>query len=530
MPTGKPLSRHSSRILLLAALLTLPTLAVAQSGYILTDLGMLSDSTDCSASGLNNKGQVVGSCVSNKEVPGKFSSTEAFVYADGAMTGLGKLPGFDSSEARAINDNGWIVGSSFNAPSSTTGRMDPAQGFLYRDKTLSALKGLPGDGNIPTGINAGGRIVGFSSSAGGRPAGFLYGDGSVVPLDIFPNAINNSGQVIGQGIGQAGSQLYADGAATPLDIPAGTFAQAPVAFNDQGQMVGVTTISYGPAIGGSPYGALGQDSAYLYAQGTVTYLGFLPGYNRSDPRAINNQGQIVGVATYFGAAPPDCNGGLITNLLAYMEHCRPTTSKTSRPFLYADQRMTDLNTLLFPEQAARYVLTDAGAINDAGQIAATASVNGQSRAVLLTPVSGAPQNQAQSQSRELVTFQGSLLAGGSADTLNAGFEPGPVAGQNGQVFVVALVPTIRGGGIFFMDSQGGWQLFGDCANAPAYTAPGPLTALADIALLGKAGLAQVGHSDITLYLGYGLASAADPAGSACRDMLKFKNYLPLSTL
>lgn len=530
MSNGKQVSRHPFRVLLFAALLALPAITAAQSrGYILTDLGMLSDSTDCSASGLNNKGQVVGYCVSNKELPGKFSSSEAFVYADGAMTGLGKLPGNDSSHARAINDNGWIIGSSFNAPETATGKMEPAQGFLYRDKNLSALKGLPGDGSILTGINAKGQIVGIGTSASRSSAGFLYDDGNVATLDIFPTAINNRGQIIGQGIGLTSTLLY-DGATTmPLDIQAGTFAQVPSAFNDQGQMVGVATLSYGPPLGNSPYGNLAQDNAYLYAQGKVTYLGFLPGYNQTIPRAVNSQGLIVGVATYLGAYPPDCSGGLLKNLLD-MSKCRPTINKPPRPFLYADQRMSDLNALLSPAQAAQYRLTDASAINDAGQIAATATVNGQSRAVLLTPVSGSQQDPTQSQDPNLITFQANLFAGDGDGALRAGFEPGPVAGKTGQVFVVALVPTAQGGGAFFMDSQGGWHLFNGCANAPAYTATGPLAELADITLLGKTSMARLGHSDITLYLGYGLAGVADPAGSACGDMLNFKNYLPLATL
>lgn len=532
MPAGIQLSRHPSRILLLAALLALPMAAFAQSrSYTLTDLGMLRDSSDCNAAGLNNKGQVVGYCVSNKASPGKFSSTEAFVYADGVMTGLGKLPGLDSSYATAINDNGWIIGSSSNAPSTTGEQIGAPQGFLYRNNTLSVLKGLSGESNIPTGINAGGQIIGFGFGVSGHFGSFLNVDGNVTPLDFSPTAINNSGQIIGYNIGLESKLLSADGASTPLDIRHGTLASPPVAFNDQGQMVGVTVISYGPGIGNAPYpyGAFSQESAYLYAQGAFTYLGFLPGFNQSSPRAINNQGMIVGVANYLGASPPDCNGGLITNLSLYMEHCQPVTSKPSRPFLYADQRLHDLNALLVPAQAALYVLSDASAINDAGQIAATATMHGQSRAVLLTPVSDTPQNQAQNQSGDLVTFQGGLLADSNADTLNAYFEPGPVVGKNGQVFVVALVPTAHGGGIFFMDRQGGWKLFGDCDHVPAYTAPGLLTALANISLPGRAGLTQAG-GDITLYLGYGLASAADPAGSACRDMLKFKNYLPLVTL
>ncbi|MBS4095557.1 MAG: hypothetical protein KGZ83_01795 [Sulfuricella sp.] len=526
MPNGAP-------TLFLAALLTLPSSAVAQiPGYTLTDLGLLADSNACSAAGLNGKGQVVGFCVSVKELPGKFSSTEAFVYGDGAMTGLGRLPGNDSSNARAIGDNGWIIGQSFNAPSSATGAMAPVQAFLYRDKRIGTLNGLNGDSQILTGIGAAGQIIGFSNSASGRVAGFLYADGAVMPLDFIPSAINRNGQIIGRNINQANNRFswYDQGRTTLLDIPAGTFAQPPSAVNDQGWSVGATTISYGPALGDSPYGALSQDSAYLYAQGKVTYLGFLPGYNQSSPRAINTQGVIVGVSGYLGAAPPECSGDAGGDVVAYLTRCRPTLSKPSRAFLYAEGRMTDLNALLPPEQAAQYLLSEASAINDAGQIAATAIVDGQNRAVLLTPVSGGAQNPTPGRTGDLVAFQASLRDDGSDGNLRAGFEPGPVAGKNGQIFVMALVPTAQGGGIYFMDEKGRWHPYSDCATAPAYTPSGPLGALPDIPVLGASAVVQLRRSAVTLYLGYGLADAAAPDGSACRDMVKFKNYMPLTTL
>lgn len=525
MPHGNPGSPRFPRSLWLVALLSLPAIAAAPSpGYILTDLGLLAGSSECSATGLNNRGQVVGTCVGTA-LPGRFSRTEAFLYGDGAMTGLGTLPGNDSSSARAINDSGWIIGSSFNAPSTATGQIATIQGFLYRDDILS---GLPGNGSIPTAINAWGQIVGYTAAVGQTPRGFVYADGTATPLDLFPTAIDIGGRIVGDGLGAAGARWVSGGTTIPLDIPAGAFAQAPSALNDQGEMVGTTTLSYGPPIGNSPYGGFGQDSAYRYTQGTVTYLGFLPGYNQTTPRAINNRGLIVGDASYQGAPPPECRGGVTGDLVAYMAKCRPLLSKPNRAFLYAERRMADLNTLLSPAQAAQYRLTAASAINDAGQIAATASVNGLSRAVLLTPAG--LQAKAQSAAQPLVTFQASLLADAGDGALRASFEPGPVAGRNGQVFVVALLPTAQGGGVYFIDGDGAWHAFSRCEAAPAYSAPGPLAELAAITLLNEANMARLGQSGITLYLGYGLAGIADPTGSACRDMLKFGNYLPLATL
>jgi probable HAF family extracellular repeat protein len=530
-------AHHARRTLLLAILLTLPPLANAQSGgYRLTDLGLLPNSGDCYATGLNKQGQVVGTCDSSIGIPGKFSTSEAFVYANGVMTGLGVLPGLDSSYATAISDNGAIIGASYSQPPKTSGRpTKPVQGFLYQNQTLGTLNGLPAGSYTLTGISADGQILGFNNSQTTSMQSFLYRDGIAAPLPIsMLGIINPRGQILGTGLDVARNQftLYDAGRTTVIDIPAGTATNLPSAFNDAGQMVGEAGIGYGPLLNGSAYGAWGQRSAYLYAQGKVSYLGFLPGYNRSWPNAINRQGQVVGFASYDAPPPPECSGSMMS-LLDSLTKCRPTISKPTRAFLYADQRLLDLNSLLSPTQAAQYVVTYASAINDAGQIAATANFAGHYRAVLLTPIDGTsstPPAQAQSQSPALVTFQGSIQAAADDGTLRVRFEPGPVAGKSGQVFLVAMVPTAQGGQTFFMDSQGGWQLYADCASAPAYSNVGPLAELADIPLLGQAGLARLGSSAVTVYIGYGLAEAGAAAGSACRDMLKFQNYLPLLTL
>lgn len=532
------LLHHARRTLLLAVLLTLPPIANAQSGgYRLIDLGLLPNSSDCYATGLNKQGQVVGACDSSIETPGKFPTSAAFVYAAGVMTGLGVLPGQDSSYATAISDNGAIIGASYSQPSKTSGRpTQSAQGFLYQNQTLSTFNGLPAGSYTLTGISADGQILGFSNSQTTSSQSFLYRDGVATPLPIsMLGIINPRGQVLGTGLDVVRNQftLYDAGRTTVIDIPAGTATTPPRAFNDAGQMVGETTISYGPPVNGAADGAWGQRSAYIYAQGKVSYLGFLAGYNRSLPNAINRLGQVVGSAIYDAPLPPECRGGMVGNLLDYLSRCMPMRPKADRAFLYANRHLFDLNTLLSPTQAAQYLVTYASAINDAGQIAATANFAGHYRAVLLTPIDGAPSNppaQAQSQSPALIAFQGSIQAAAGDGTLRARFEPGPVAGKSGQVFVVAMVPTAQGGQTFFMDSQGGWQLYGDCASAPAYSAVGALAVLADIPLLGQAGLAQLGSSAVTVYIGYGLAETGAAAGSACRDMLKFQNYLPLLTL
>lgn len=531
MTTPFPLPRS----LALAVALSLPLLAAAQSSYQLTDLGSLPETSDCGAAGLNSRGDVVGQCVSSKEVPGRFSSTTAFVYSNGAMSALAPLPGEDSSYASAISDNGTIIGLSMLTPALNGSGPRSSHFVVYRNGQAEIPSGLPSAGLVLNDISGSGEILGSYTDSSNRMTRFLYSDAGLRILPFGMGAISRRGMVVGQGEEGDGRQLirYDAGKVSTLAMPAGATAYHPDVINDQGQIAGSAGISYGAHINGAPaqYGSWGISRAYLYSAGKVSYLGFLAGYNQTYPQGINQQGVLVGTASYSGPLPRECitAKGLTMNLIEMATRCRPTLSKPNRAFIYSNQGLVDLNRLLSPEQAAQYVLTGAAAINDAGQIAATATVNGQSRAVLLTPLAG-PAVAAAPATATLLTFEGRLAAPGSDGSQRLSFLPGPVAGQSGQVFVVAMQPTEQGGQVFFMDSRGDWQLFRDCASAAAYSPVGPLTTLNDMPLLSVASLNLLGGSAVTLFVGYGLAQASDAAGTACQDMMLGQTYLPLLTL
>ncbi len=110
-------------------------------------------------------------------------------------------------------------------------------------------------------------------------------------------------------------------------------------------------------VGGS-YGGSGH--AFLYSYGTMTDLGTLGAGDRSWATGINNLGQIIGYST-LGNGYTDA-------------------------FLYQNGKMTDL-TMLVQSLGLKIDsgLVDVAGIDDAGQIAFNASVNGRTQAFLLNP-------------------------------------------------------------------------------------------------------------------------------------------------
>ena len=98
----------------------------------------------------------------------------------------------------------------------------------------------------------------------------------------------------------------------------------------------------------------------MYSGGIWRDLGVPAGFIASYGYDINNQGQAVGVCYNVNPGPLNSSGSLY------------------------EGQMYDLNTLLVPNSG--WTITGAEAINDWGQIAGTGIRNGQTQALLLSPV------------------------------------------------------------------------------------------------------------------------------------------------
>jgi probable HAF family extracellular repeat protein len=211
--------------------------------HFLRDLGSLPGGTEFGASGVNARGEVVGSGTSNGQSAG-------FLYSRGNMISLGVAVDYASSEAVGINNKGDVAGT-------FDGFENNGLAFLYQDGTFTTLGVLPGAGSsFATAINDADQIAGSSyNSSFLFEHAFLWSKGQMQDLGLLPNgvyteayALNNAGQVVGQATIQISGGfteaafLYSDGKMIDLNtlIPAdsGWALYMATGINARGQIVG----------------------------------------------------------------------------------------------------------------------------------------------------------------------------------------------------------------------------------------------------------------------------------------------------
>jgi probable HAF family extracellular repeat protein len=325
---------------------------MAQTSYVVEDLGVLAGDSSSVAWAINANGDVVGWSMGAQ-------GTRAFLYTNsGGMVALPGLPDRPRSVARDINDSGVIVGS------ANMGGTDLGRAVLWSGGSVQDL-GTLGTGFFSEawGVNNLGHVVGWSFTNGGNGLtgvhGFLYRPGEGL-ADITPNS--DTGQA--------------------LDI------------NDAGQVTGYRT-------------APGGYHAFRWQEGSFEDLGVLPGMAHSFGWAINGSGQVVGASTSASGnserlvrytdgiglqnlgGTGEHNVALGINAWGLVVGTRGNSAK--RGVRYTDQTgLLDLNTLIDPSLG--WVLLAANDVNDEGLIVGYALNNfsGQTHAVRLRPGTGPP--------------------------------------------------------------------------------------------------------------------------------------------
>ena len=302
-----------------------------------------------------------------------------------SISDLGTLPGTSMSAATGINNQGQVVGVSYNSSDGSfvqnlSGTATPprfqqtgngAQSFLYSGGQISQINPVGGlatsvndsgqaVGGQFTSINASGQYVGGpgagiitdSSNYGNPPQSGLVSGGTTIPLGLMPYAINNAGQVVGVvGSGMAfDPAVYQGGKVTDLSAIIGASGYTngrpigdarAIAINQNGDIL-VNFVGNG-----------NKTYSLLYSTATgavIANLSSLPGGSGMIAAALNTKDQVVG------------NGFLESN----------GTFQTLASLIPTSSGWSNLN---------------ATGINESGQIVGQGLIDGQEHAFLMTPQS-----------------------------------------------------------------------------------------------------------------------------------------------
>ena len=353
--------------------------AAANSGfaqkYSVVDLGEFTNSLDA-VSAINSPGQFVGAL--------KINGFYRAVLYGGAWTNLGTLGG-TSSFGLGMNDALRVVGRS----RLTNGTVNRA--FLWTPGGTDGIAGNPQMKDLGTlsggaaatadDINNSGQIAGYSQTSGDDNA-YRYSGGTMSnigtllgnSIDSYSSGINDAGHVTGyayyKNFSYSHAFFYNGSSMTDLGVFSTWHESTGLAINKNDQIVGYVTDTSGTA-----------SHAFRYASG-YTDLGTLGGGHFSYARSINNSNIIV--------------GGSYTNTGDTIYHA----------FICTNTTLSDLNNQV-DDSGAGWVLNEAWAINDSGQIIGLGTLSGMQHAFLLAKLPPVITNQPSSQTVALsnnVTF------------------------------------------------------------------------------------------------------------------------------
>jgi probable HAF family extracellular repeat protein len=372
-----------------------------QRHYSITNLGTLGG-TSSNASGINNKGWVVG----DANLAGD-TTEHASLWRNGVITDLGTLGGLNSGIGYPARTDarGLITGNTqistidplgenwgllfFCSPNggSCQGYQNLVLGFLWQNGAMPPLPTLGGNNAVALGgVNNRGQMVGYAeNSTRDRNCAppqvldweaVIWGPkrGEIHELPPFPGdsvgaaaGINDKGQVVG-GSGVCGfpsfgvlihAVLWQNSSVIDLGSFGGVMNNGGLAINNRGQVVGLSDLAGDTTA-----------HAFFWEDGVMTDLGTLPGDVFSMAQGINDAGQVVGQS---------CD-----------------QSGNCRAFVWQDGAMSDLNTLISPGSSS-YLLAGED-INSQGEIVGSAfdRSNGETLGFLAIPKRDGDNNEADS--------------------------------------------------------------------------------------------------------------------------------------
>jgi probable HAF family extracellular repeat protein len=417
----KRTTRCSGNLLVLIAIALIWTGASHAQSYTITDLGTLGGDASGSAS-INDLGETVGWSIDDPY------AYYGFISAPGGppLTSLGSPPNGDYSYAEGVNDLGQVVGYG----EVTVGFGEEDHAIFWENGVMTDLGTFGGGASQAWAVNNVGQVVGWAEDADPGAHAFIWEDGVMTELPGFPGAypdsdardINDAGVAVGHSwdttpIRQA--VVWENGVMTMvLDLPPGATGAKAYAINDFNQIAGniwgqggVTTAIQWEA-DGSVMAILPPTSSHYYNVAT----------------GINNAGQSVGMSySSYTGDPALWENGIVFNLEDIV---------VSNPQYFG------------------FTVND---INNAGQIAATASVSGGLRAVRLDPIPGG---------------------------LGLG---GPEPGHTGQENTIAVRDATTGERVFFV-----YGLAEGSSDVPG--CPGLFFDIANARLLGSSVVDEHGHA------------------------------------
>jgi len=359
--------------LVFASLLSVAVAATAvhaQTTYAVTDIGTPAGCDRAYARGVNDGGDVAASCYNGPNG----TSPRAFAWRAGTVVSLGLLPKGTYSDSAAISATGVVAGAGDSDKATMLGWVTTSSGLLN-------FFSNNGGYTRPMFVGANGFIGGrYTTSRSGwvasikgaiwtpdpkDPRKYRKTDLPIVPGGIdpklsysHPNGFNEAGLAVGFGatdeIGVRPILWLNDAARTivTLSLPSeGTWGEA-VAINNVGQMAGVEN-------NGLPQPVFWQNDAAR----TVSSLPVLAGHTYGSVVAMNDAGDIIGHSGF---------------------QFTPTDVADDHLVVWQAGQVFELQGLL-DASGAGFTIVDVAGINNAGQIAATATRNGVPRAVLLTP-------------------------------------------------------------------------------------------------------------------------------------------------